>query len=85
MFGDFSPEPRLTPRVLVLEEDDNDVEEVIERARDEGATRTDREGDEIFFIVFDRQPRRVWDFTEESLREYFAKPVPSYVTARQEE
>lgn len=70
----YSPEPRLTDRVLIIEECDygQDVEEVIEVTRDEGAVSEDDNG-EIFWIVFANEPRQVWDFTEKSLRRHFAK------------
>lgn len=68
MYGDHSPEPRLTDRVLVVEEGDCDAEEIMDAARDEGAVSEDRDGDEIFWIVFANEPNRVWDFTERSLR-----------------
>ncbi len=71
MYSDHSPEPRLTPRVLVLEEGDLDTEKIIEMAHNEGAV-TKNDG-EIFWIVFSNEPRRVWDFTEKSLRRQFAK------------
>jgi hypothetical protein len=67
MYGDYSPEPRLTDRVLVVEENDFDADEVIEIARAEGAVKP-RDG-EIFWIVFQDSPRRVWDFTERCLRQ----------------
>ena len=73
MFGDHSPELRLATRVLVLEDGDDDVEEIIQTARDEDAVSFD--GDETFWIVFANEPRRVWDFTEKSLRQHFKKKV----------
>lgn len=71
MYGDFSPEPRLTDRVLVIEESDFNADEVIETARDEGAVSA-RDG-ETFWIVFAEEPRRVWDFTERCLRREMSK------------
>lgn len=71
MYGDHSPEPRLTDRVLVLEDGDTDADEVIEVARSEGAV-SNRDG-ETFWIVFADEPRRVWDFTERSLRREMSK------------
>jgi hypothetical protein len=73
MYGDNSPEPRLTSRVLVLEDNDLDADEVIETARDEDAVSSDGDNDEIFWIVFQNEPRRVWDFTERCLRQELAR------------
>lgn len=74
MFADYSPVPNFPPsksgQVLVLERHDSntDADDVIEEARSAGATSVDGDGDEIFWIVFAKEPRRVWDFTEASLR-----------------
>ena len=80
MYGDYSPESRLTDRVLVLEASDLDANEVIENARDQGAVSKDYDGDEIFWIVFTTEPRRVWDFTEKSLRSSLAVLAKKLVT-----
>ena len=76
MYADFSPEPNArVEQVLVLEESDNQhtIDEVIEEARDVGAVSEDGDGDEIFYIVFAEEPRRMWDFTERSLRKSLAR------------
>lgn len=73
MYSDFSPEPHCrAERVLVLENGDADADAVIEVAQDESATTNDGE-DEIFWIVFADEPRRVWDFTEHCLRREVSK------------
>lgn len=74
MFVDYSPVPNFPPsesgQVLVLErhDSDTDTEDIIAEARSVGATSVDGDGDEIFWIVFASEPRRVWDFTESTLR-----------------
>jgi hypothetical protein len=72
MYADFPPEPNAgrVEQVLVIEDGDseNTVDEIIEEARDAGAVCEDNDGDEIFYIVFAEEPRRIWDFTERSLR-----------------
>ena len=73
MYGDYSPAPGLTSRVLVLEDGDKDADQVIEEARQEDAVTKDGDGNEIFWIIFENEPRRVWDFTERSLRRHLAK------------
>lgn len=77
MYGDYSPEPCLTSRVLVLEDEDVNSDEVIETARDEGATSIN--DGEIFWIVFQNEPRRVWDFTERCLRQELARKAKRLV------
>lgn len=69
MYADHSPQPGLVSRVLVIEEDDIDIDpdEIMEMARDEDAVTRDGDRDEIFWIVFDDEPQRVWDFTKHSL------------------
>ena len=79
MYGDHSPEPRLTSRVLVLEENDLDTDKIIKNARDEGAVSTDGDGDDIFWIVFQDEPRRVLDFTEKCLRNEFSRKAKRLV------
>ena len=67
MYIDHSPEPMLASQVLVLEGGEV-VDEVVEYAQDEGITTVDSDGEEIFWVVFADEPRRVWDFTEDALR-----------------
>jgi hypothetical protein len=72
MYADHSPIPNFpqtkSGQVLVLEKTDKDEAAVIAMARDEGAVSIDGDDDEIFWVVFSDEPRRVWDFTEASLR-----------------
>lgn len=71
MYADFPPQPNApVSQVLVIEEGDKEIpiDEIIEEARDAGAVSEDGDGDEIFWIVFANEPRRMWDFTERSLR-----------------
>ena len=85
MYADFPPVPNAPiEQVLVLEEDDNQhtIDEVIEEARDVGAVSEDSEGDEIFYIVFAEEPRRMWDFTERSLRSSLVRRFAKASVAR---
>ena len=72
MFVDFAPTPNpLAPCAIVVEETDKPyrpgfADEVIQTARVRDATTAD--GDEIFWVVFAEEPKRLWDFTERSLR-----------------
>jgi len=71
MYADRSPVPNaLVEHVLVIEGTDKQctIDEIIEEARDVGAVSEDEDGNETFWIVFANDPRRVWDFTERSLR-----------------
>ena len=72
MYGDYPPEPCLVERVLVIDNYDKDPDKVVEGARDVGAVNNNGE-DEIFFVVFAEKPRRVWDFTEKTLRQEIAE------------
>lgn len=70
MYIDHSPNPEITNKVLVIE--DNDLghispDKAVEMARDGGAT-TGKGAREIFYVVYSREPRRIWDFTERALR-----------------
>jgi hypothetical protein len=68
MYGDYSPEPnRGTERILVVEGGE-DPDEVIAEARSVGATSWQGD-DEIFWIVFEDDPHRLWDFTKRCLRD----------------
>lgn len=76
MYADFPPVPNApVEQVLVLEEDDSQrtIDEIVEEARDVGAVSEDGDSDEIFYIVFAEEPRRIWDFTEQSLRKSLAR------------
>ena len=76
MYGDFPPVINApVEQVLVLEEGDNQhtIDEIVEEARDAGAIAKDSNGDEVFYLVFAEEPRRMWDFTERSLRKYLTQ------------
>ncbi|HCC05291.1 TPA: hypothetical protein DEP58_03220 [Patescibacteria group bacterium] len=79
MFADYSPVPNFPPsesgQVLVIERHDSETnaEDIIAEARRAGATSVDGDGDEIFWIVFASEPRRVWDFTLTSLQNTIKK------------
>lgn len=66
-----NPPPHSPPScpntVLVVELDDLDADAVLAAARDEGATNTDADDDEIFWVVFETNPHVVRDFTERAL------------------
>lgn len=74
MYVDHPPMPHLpTKQIIVIEAKDKPytlffVDEVIEKARMFDATSRDGDGDEIFWIVFDSEPKRPWDMTESALR-----------------
>ncbi|KKS10970.1 MAG: hypothetical protein UU63_C0022G0001 [Candidatus Uhrbacteria bacterium GW2011_GWF2_41_430] len=76
MYTDHRPpqSPSTCPEyVLVVEEDRDqpyDADAIIEEAHSSGAVTNDGE-DDIFWIVYASEPRRVWDFTERSLRSSF--------------
>ncbi len=80
MFVDHSPMPNCPARkVVVIEESDKPytlllVDQVIEKARGSDATSRDGDGDEIFWIVYGNEPRRVWDMTESALRSSLRRP-----------
>lgn len=72
MYADHSPFPnfpRGVDKVLVLEPGDElkfGAKKIIEEARTVGAI-SDVGGQETFWIIYAAEPKRVWDFTEESL------------------
>lgn len=69
MYADYSPYPnfpRGVEKVLVLEGGEK-ADDVIGEARSVGAV-SQVEGKETFWIIFSREPKRIWDFTEASLR-----------------
>lgn len=74
MYGDHAPVANPPcEQVLVLTEDDirnYTAEEIIEEAYAVDAVTGDDGDDdgETFWIVFENEPRRLWDFTEKSLR-----------------
>ena len=72
MYYDDSPfsfgPPTQSGFVVVVEPSDTDTDAVIDYIREHGATSRDYDGNEIFWVVFPDEPRRVWDFTERALR-----------------
>ncbi len=77
MYVDNTPVPNGNPKyVVVIEADDKsptpsdaDLEALMNFARENGATSSDGDNDEIFWIVdATEDARRVWDFTESTLR-----------------
>lgn len=71
MYVDYSPVPNfpssLSGKVIVIEEADRDVEAIIQMARDGGTNSIDADGNEVFWVVFADNPRRVMDFTKKAL------------------
>ncbi|RJQ35049.1 hypothetical protein C4556_00860 [Candidatus Parcubacteria bacterium] len=80
MFVDHPPVPNCPARqVIVIEEKDKPytilfVDQVVEKARMFDATSRDADNDEIFWIVYGNEPRRVWDMTESALRSSLRRP-----------
>ena len=70
MYSDYSPIPNYPPTeentVLVIEGTETNKEEAMNMARGIGATSTDPDGCEIFWVVYAQEPKRIWDMTEES-------------------
>ncbi len=87
MYSDFSPEPNCrVDRVLVVEVNDPhyyEIDEIVQEARDVGATYGDGEGDEIFCIVFANEPRRVEKFTERALRQELERRFRAFGDVRE--
>jgi len=54
---------------VVVVEGGEKAKDVIALARRCELTTRDADGDEIFWIVFASEPRRVWDFTGKALRQ----------------
>jgi hypothetical protein len=54
---------------VVVVEGGEKVKDVMRLARNEELTTRDADGDEIFWIVFADEPRRIWDFTGKALRQ----------------
>lgn len=74
MYTDYSPVvgfPRFRNhrghQVVVIEGGER-ASEVLRFARRHELTTVDTDGDEIFWIVFALEPKRVWDFTARALR-----------------
>lgn len=76
MYPDYAPIANFPVRnhrghqVVVVEERDVPFG-VIRLARDSELTTRDADGNEIFWIVFASNARRVWDLTEGALRREF--------------
>lgn len=77
MYVDHAPVPNpRAPKVIVIEESDKPytpefVERVISTAQMRDATSIEGDGDEVFWIVFAKEPKRLWDLTEKALRREF--------------
>lgn len=73
MYADHAPVVNFPVRnhkgnqVIVVEGGEK-AKDVIRLAQREELTTRDADGDEIFWIVFSDEPRRVWDFTATALR-----------------
>ncbi len=86
MYLDFPPQPGCpVQKVVVLEETDKPynlifTEQVIDYALANDATSQDGDGDEIFWVVFEDQPKRVWDMTESALRADLRRPKDDRMT-----
>lgn len=74
MYVDFPPQPNCPARkVIVIELTDKPyglifAERVIDYARANDATSIDGDREEIFWIVFEENPKRAWDMTIRALR-----------------
>jgi hypothetical protein len=69
MYVDYTIPNGPTQRVVVIEETGTETpDEAIHMARGVDTVTFDGDGDEIFWIVFANEPRRLWDFTEKALR-----------------
>ncbi len=80
MYTDYAPVPNFVIPVepnypplgrgcqVVVVEGGEKAKDVMRLARQEGLTTRDADGDEIFWIVFSSNPKRVWDFTGTALR-----------------
>jgi hypothetical protein len=75
VYADYSPFPDFPrhsnhkgEKVVVLEGGEK-AKDVIAFARREELTSIDFDGNEIFWIVFSDDPRRVWDCTGRALRQ----------------
>lgn len=82
MYADHSPIPQLKMgRVIVIQKSDKPygpdfAELLIDMAFENDAVTGG--GDNItFWIVYDDEPRRVWDFTERALRSSFRTKTPT--------
>lgn len=81
MYTDYAPVPNFVIPVepnypplgrgcqVVVVEGGEKAKDVMRLARQEGLTTRDADGNEIFWIVFSNDPRRVWDFTGKALRQ----------------
>lgn len=74
LFGNRYASHPLAPRnykghQVVVVEGGEKAKDVIRLARKEELTTTDVDNNEIFWIVFANEPRRVWDFTGKALRQ----------------
>lgn len=74
MYLDYSSYPNWPPSrnyrgfsVVVLEGGEK-AKDVILFARRHEVTSVDADGDEIFWVVFPDDPKRIWDFTGRALR-----------------
>ena len=74
MYQDDPPVPNAKTRIVIVIEkgDSSRPDEVISFARDIGATTHD-DGEDVFWVVFDNEPRRLWDFSEAILRADLAR------------
>lgn len=75
MYADYSPiampnlpAPNYKDHQVVVVEGGEKASQVIALAKEEELTSRDADGNEIFWIVFASEPRRVWDFTGKALR-----------------
>tara|TARA_Y100001970_G_C14152463_1_gene813534 strand:+ start:1068 stop:1355 length:288 start_codon:yes stop_codon:yes gene_type:complete len=73
MYIDDPPYPNTPSKKVVVVGGKKDVDKVIRLARQNGATTRDYDGNEVFWIVFEDKPKRIWDFTERALRKSIAR------------
>ena len=74
VYTDYSPVPNFPynnykGHQVVVVEGGEKAKDVMRLARNEELTSRDADGNEIFWIVFANEPRRIWDFTGKALRQ----------------
>jgi len=74
VYTDYAPIPNFPVRnyknhQVVVVEGGEKAKDVMRLARNEELTSRDADGNEIFWIVFANEPRRIWDFTGRAFRQ----------------
>jgi len=69
MYSDDPPELNVqASQVIVVEPGDTNAKLIMQEAVHHDAVSTDADGEDIYWVVFDNDPGRAWDFTEKTLR-----------------